>query len=112
MTTIKSDPAWGLMLEALELKIGAPVLVRTRNEGVTAGILAAAAEDKVALKPAVPVWSWSGTGGTGSVHDLAEAPTVQIRRSAIRPWLVITEVASIQPLSPERYQEICDAPTS
>jgi hypothetical protein len=109
---VRADENWGLLLEAVVVTAGDPVLVRTTGEGVTAGRIAAAAGSSVVLREVVPMWSWSGGSGTGSLHDLAQDASIQVRRSAILPWAIILDVHSVQPLTEERYVQLRETPAS
>lgn len=108
-----TDEAWGLVMEAIDLRVGAPVVVRSVDQGVIVGTLAAAAGRMVALRDATPLHSWTGCGqGTGSVYDLIAHPEAVAIRSEPVSMIVVLNVSDVVPITAERAAQLAAGPRS
>lgn len=106
-----TDQDWGLVLLAMEIPIGAPVCVRTVDDGVAVGILRCASGYKVGLTNVFTLHSWSGTGRpAGSVSDMLDNAASLVIRCAVRPKRIIDRVSSMDEITMERYRQLAASP--
>jgi hypothetical protein len=106
-----TDQDWSIVLESVEISIGACVCLRTIGDGVVVGILAGAAGKKVALRDAFILHSWSGSGpNAGSVADMLDNPATLVIRTAMRRKRIVEEISSLDEIGRERYDQLKAAP--